>query len=381
MLKSIRYVPVVLALSVICKFAGADERYRENGRIDIFGERYSQTRLTDPRQGRFVFFRGDSPQETLRGVVTVLVNEHYHAALRPGTYSVLCAAQGHYALTVVRREVGASKKNRSGNPTGINANLEAMQTRYFQLIDSSEGEKLLEHEQPQALSVLKNTREAIHTVSRVKAGQVCQEEQSQEEVTPPIAVPVRPLATPLRDVEAPPTLPANVRSEPNHKAQEPDRVMPPQRLQETARTTVSQFSISADTLFAFGKSNRESMPPQGLRSLEDLKERLLREYRGITEIRVIGYADPIGSDLANMQLSQMRADEVKNHLRNLGLTDVPIKSEGRGSSELVANHCPNSNTPVAIQCHQPNRRVVIEVTGVRESAQKSRSIAGPEKTQ
>jgi len=203
-LKSIRYVPVVLALSVICKFAGADERYRENGRIDIFGERYSQTRLTDPRQGGFVFFRGDSPQETLRGVVTVLVNEHYHAALRPGTYSVLCAAQGHYALTVVRREVGASKKNRSVNPTGINANLEAMQTRYFQLIDSSEGEKLLEHEQPQALSVLKNTREAIHTVSRVKAGQVCQEEQSQEEVTPPIVVPVRTLGTALRDVEAPP---------------------------------------------------------------------------------------------------------------------------------------------------------------------------------
>ena len=353
MLKLIQCVLAVIAMTGTSLFAAENERYPENGRIEIFGEGYENMRLVDPGQGRFVFFRVESAHDSGQGVVTVLVNEHYHTSLRPGTFSTLCAPQGAYALAAVRREVGGQKKARLPESMGIHARLEAGRTRYFRLLDTASGEKLLEMESADALTLLKQTREAIHTISRVKGAQTCKQEKVQPPAEP---APKPPLpAAPIKaEAPQPPVLPA------------------PAPASEPARTTVSQFSFAADTLFAFGKATRESMPIQGLRSLEDLKERLVKEYKGITEVRVIGYADPIGGELANMQLSQMRADEVKNYLRSIGLVDVLIKSEGRGASELVASHCPNTNTPVAILCHQPNRRVVIEVTGVRVTTQKPR---------
>lgn len=354
MLKLIHWVLAVIAMASISLSVTANERYPENGRIEIFGDGYENTRLVDPGQGRFVFFRVESAHDSGQGVVTVLVNEHYHTSLRPGTFSTLCAPQGAYALAAVRREVGGQKKARLPESMGIHARLEAGRTRYFRLLDTASGEKLLEMESADALSLLQQTREAIHTISRVKGAQTCKQEKVQapaESSVKPTA-PVAPIAPIKAEAPPPPVLPASAA--------------------EPLRSTVSQFSFAADTLFAFGKATRESMPIQGLRSLEDLKERLVKEYKGITEVRVIGYADPIGGELANMQLSQMRADEVKNYLRSIGLVDVLIKSEGRGATELVASHCPNANTPVAILCHQPNRRVVIEVTGVRVTTHKTR---------
>lgn len=353
MLKLIQCVLAVFAMTGVTLSAYANDRYPENGKIEIYGDSYENTRLLDVNQGRFVFFRLDSTQDTGLGVVTVLVNEQYHTSLRPGTFSALCGPQGAYALTVVRREVGVARKSRSHEPMGLNARLEARQTRYFQLIDTTAGEKLLEVGPAQAQDLLKKTREAIHTISRVKSAQTCKQEKVQAPTESPTNL-------------NPPLIVAPLNPEP---PKPPVLVAP---AVEAVKTTISQFSFAADTLFAFGKSTRESMPIQGLRSLEELKERLVKEYKGITEVRVIGYADPIGGELANIQLSQKRADEVKNYLRSIGLVDVQIKSEGRGASELVANHCPNVNTPVAILCHQPNRRVVIEVTGIRVTTPKSR---------
>lgn len=359
MFKSIQCVIAVLGLSVVLTALGADEPYAENGRIEIFGDRYAETRLVNASQGRFIFFRVETPQDKSRGVITVLVNEQYHASLRPGTFSTLCTGQAAHALAAVKREIGTGKKSRLPVQMGIQAQLQAGRTRYFRLMDTSTGEKLLEQEPAEAQPLLKNTREAIHTISRVKGGQICDEERVQQERAQ------EEQAKPLAAAAVSPSLPPA-------RLTEPAKPLAVTRATEDVKTTVSQFSFSADTLFAFGKASRESMPLQGLHSLDELKARLAREYSGITQIRVIGYADPIGNELANMQLSQMRADEVKNYLRSIGLVNVLILSEGRGSSELVANHCPITPNPVAIQCHQPNRRVVIEVTGMREITPKSR---------
>ena len=64
MLKLIQCVLAVFAMTGVTLSAYANDRYPENGKIEIYGDSYENTRLLDVNQGRFVFFRLDSTQDT-----------------------------------------------------------------------------------------------------------------------------------------------------------------------------------------------------------------------------------------------------------------------------------------------------------------------------
>ena len=92
-----------------------------------------------------------------------------------------------------------------------------------------------------------------------------------------------------------------------------------------------------------------------------------RDYDRIDRVHVIGHADPIGRLESNLLLSQQRAASISHYLQNQGLVNAntPITSEGRGSTQPVVTGCGLAAIPESVRCHQPNRRVEVEVTGLR----------------
>jgi outer membrane protein OmpA-like peptidoglycan-associated protein len=86
---------------------------------------------------------------------------------------------------------------------------------------------------------------------------------------------------------------------------------------------------------------------------------------------VEGYTDSLGSPDYNLELSQRRADSVKQYLVDvMGINPVQVETKGYGASKfLIAPRPVLVNSPeeqAEIERQRPNRRVVIVVhTDVR----------------
>jgi outer membrane protein OmpA-like peptidoglycan-associated protein len=81
---------------------------------------------------------------------------------------------------------------------------------------------------------------------------------------------------------------------------------------------------------------------------------------------VEGYTDSLGSPDYNLDLSQRRADSVKDYLVTvMGINPAQIETKGYGASKfLVSPHAVLANSPeeqAEIERQRPNRRVVIVV--------------------
>jgi outer membrane protein OmpA-like peptidoglycan-associated protein len=130
---------------------------------------------------------------------------------------------------------------------------------------------------------------------------------------------------------------------------------------ETPVATIEKFDLQSDALFAFGKSNLDSMLPAGRAQLDEAIERI-KSHKEVTRIVVVGHTDRIGSDKINQPLSRARAQTVRGYLISHGLNGSVIQAEGVGSSEPVT-HCPAGESREVIACLQPDRRVTIAVSG------------------
>ena len=124
------------------------------------------------------------------------------------------------------------------------------------------------------------------------------------------------------------------------------------------------ISLKGDTLFRFDGSSLSDMLPGGRAELD----RLAGELVGMgpnARMRVVGHTDRLGSDAYNMNLSQRRAQTVREYLVSKGVSSANISSAGMGERQPVVQ-CNEKSRPALIACLQPNRRVDIEVTGVTQ---------------
>ncbi len=126
----------------------------------------------------------------------------------------------------------------------------------------------------------------------------------------------------------------------------------------TWRRVEKSVSISAETLFAFGKAN---LSEGGKAELDRLASEI-NGYSRTNSISVVGHTDRIGSDAANQRLSERRANTVVSYLAAKGIDSGLMMATGRGETQPVVA-CDGLKGSALIACLQPNRRVEVSVSG------------------
>lgn len=131
--------------------------------------------------------------------------------------------------------------------------------------------------------------------------------------------------------------------------------------------TTEKIELGADALFVFDKWQRQDILPAGAERLVKLARAIREGFVRVDSMKVTGYTDRLGSDAYNLRLSERRAATVKQFLREEGL-DVEIETLGRGKEIQVAA-CGTSTvrTKELIACLQPNRRVEVEIRGIKRT--------------
>lgn len=155
----------------------------------------------------------------------------------------------------------------------------------------------------------------------------------------------------------------------------PEPVVAPVAAQETpapilvaapAQPSYEKVTLSADVLFDFGKS---TLKDAGKAKLDELADRL--SGATLDEIKIVGHADRIGNPQANKRLSEARAETVREYLQTRTSART-YEIAGKGSTQPVSNckglGADQGSNRRLVQCLQADRRVDIELFGVRNAA-------------
>lgn len=108
-------------------------------------------------------------------------------------------------------------------------------------------------------------------------------------------------------------------------------------------------TFASGILFPFAQAE---VLPAGRENLRQLAQSLQR-YPG-TEVLIVGHTDNVGTDAANMTLSQRRAESAKSYLTSMGIPGERIRTSGRGEMEPVASNETDAG-------RQQNRRVEVAI--------------------
>lgn len=135
---------------------------------------------------------------------------------------------------------------------------------------------------------------------------------------------------------------------------------------EEKQAMVEQINLSADALFAFSKSEEKDLLKKGHQSLTELAEKISTNFATVDSIHLTGHTDRLGSEKANYKLGLNRANTVKAYLQKQGVT-APISTSSAGESQPVTTNCVgNKATEELTACLQPDRRVTVDIKGVKK---------------
>jgi OmpA-OmpF porin, OOP family len=126
-----------------------------------------------------------------------------------------------------------------------------------------------------------------------------------------------------------------------------------------------RITLRADALFAFDRAGLEDITAVGRERLGEFAARLASAYERIDTVIIYGHADRLGHPDHNQKLSQLRSETVKSALESLGVK-APMTAVGRGSTQPVSSCGPIRERLRLIECLGPDRRVDIEVYGIRK---------------
>lgn len=143
-------------------------------------------------------------------------------------------------------------------------------------------------------------------------------------------------------------------------------VIPPAAPPAPAPVVIQKENITllGDALFKFNKSGRGDLLPGGLERLQEVAQSLQR-YSRIESIHFVGHTDRYGKTDYNDALSLARANTVRDVLLGFGVKADKVSTEGRGNREPVVECSTRPPKPEQTVCLTPNRRVAIEVLGVK----------------
>lgn len=299
----------------------------KHGHIEVFGDPYrADDRRVLADQARIIVYRPETAVAAAKAA-SIFVNGDYHATLSAGGYSSLCVQPENLRLGVG----AAGARERPGESSAGTFDLKRGQTIYLRVGQQANGDWGVQSvAEVQARNELVTTRLQIHTLSRVEAGEICR----FVEATPPAVVPL----APQENLAAVP-LPASARQ----------RVV-----------------IRGGNLFKYARGDRGALTASGIAELNQVVHQLRTDYERIDSLVVIGYSDPLGKN--QLPMSQQRAQTVRDYLIGHGVRAREVHAEGRGAAELIVSNCGTEPTPAVVACNDPNRRVVVEIGGLRHEA-------------
>lgn len=125
----------------------------------------------------------------------------------------------------------------------------------------------------------------------------------------------------------------------------------------------AKTTLGADGLFRFDRSAEADLLPEGRARVQKLASDL--RGQSFDWVVVTGHTDRLGSTAYNDALSLARAQTVRLLLVQHGVDAARVRAEGRGKRQPVSHCAGTARTPELIACLQPDRRVEIEVIGLR----------------
>lgn len=234
--------------------------------------------------------------------VNVFVDGDYLASLRSGGYrSAVVCSQGDRILPSFSRNDRFADRD-----TGVDYNFTTGETAYIKVLSDANGQPIFQRI-PEEIgkSALASLKKETQTHPRVKDNRLCEKQ------------------------------------------------------------VLDKITLQAHSLFKFDKSDYRNMLPKGRAEITALGEQFKKKKSRITEIKVVGYTDPMGSSEYNLELSKRRAQTVKKALQVAGVQSS-IKTEGLGEANLLIRGCSDKhkgNRVLRMKCDQPNRRVEIILYG------------------
>jgi outer membrane protein OmpA-like peptidoglycan-associated protein len=120
---------------------------------------------------------------------------------------------------------------------------------------------------------------------------------------------------------------------------------------EVVDEPATEIVVDQKTIIYF-EYNSNELPPNAYETLNNIVK--FTSQRPDLKITVEGYTDSYGGKVYNKQLSQYRADMVKNYLIGNGIAPTKIDARGRGSANPI-----DKNT--SAEGRKQNRRVEIKV--------------------
>jgi OOP family OmpA-OmpF porin len=120
------------------------------------------------------------------------------------------------------------------------------------------------------------------------------------------------------------------------------------------------YLLSLDEFFDFDSA---SLKPEGRSALDALAAKIASSSND--SVAIVGHADRIGAAEYNQQLSERRAQALRDYLVGQGIDAQKISATGVGSSEPVTTKadCAGARGARLIQCLQPDRHADVTVGG------------------
>ncbi|MFC3903147.1 OmpA-OmpF porin, OOP family [Acinetobacter marinus] len=142
---------------------------------------------------------------------------------------------------------------------------------------------------------------------------------------------------------------------------EPVPVPPP-----APRVEQETINLAADALFKFNGSSVSDLLPQGRATLDQVVDAVNGNYTTINTIDITGHTDRLGSEKYNYELGMKRAQTVQQYLATRGLqTQMNVASAGE--TQPVTTNCTGTKATAELKaCLQPDRRVTLQITGVKK---------------
>ncbi len=276
--------------------------------IDVLGQAFRVPAPVARDQARIIVYRTN--ENKLPGATSIFIDDRYHASLVRGAWSALCYRTG--SIEIGARQMDAANRPKDLVDAITVTRLEGGTTHYFKVQDINGRPVLQPIPATKAMQENSAALEQIHTISRV--AQECRIDTS------------------------------------------------PQRQRVT-----EEITLGAHTLFEFDRSDPAAMTEQGVRSINDMVDKILNNFAEVEHLHLVGHADPLGKKDANELLGINRARTVKQFIERRSLPGVRITTEGRGDREPIVTNCAPIDTPESIRCNLPNRRVVVQVTGIKRT--------------